>query len=100
MFCIFFCSVLLFKEKGWAKGEGERISSRLHIQPDMGLDLMTRPEIKSWLLNQVSLPGAPVFVFVLFFIECVNSPGSLFQSLKKKKSQLIFPLREPWFLFE
>ena len=57
----------LFIFEGGAERKGERIPSGLHpvsAEPDVGLDLtnraiMTRAEIKSRMLNQLSHPGAP-----------------------------------------
>ena len=58
-------------ERG-AEGAKERISSRLHVEPDMGLDLMTTrtwPEPKSRVgleLNWLSHPGT----FMVYFHSC------------------------------
>ena len=56
------------------EGERERIPSRLRAdsaEPDAGLSLtnreiMTGAKVKSWLLNGLSHPGAPEFLFIQF----------------------------------
>ena len=58
--------ILLEHEQGRSRC-GERIPRRLYavsVEPDVGLDpmnceLMTWPEIKSWMLNRLSHPGTP-----------------------------------------
>ena len=58
--------------------ERERIPSRLHAvskESDVGLDLMnyeimTRAVTKSWTLNQLSHPGAPILLYVLCLFLC------------------------------
>ena len=54
------------------RGWGERIRSRLHAastEPDVGLELtnfeiVTRAEIKSPMLNQLSHPGPPAGIYI------------------------------------
>ena len=65
--------------RGWggAERDRERIPTRLHAvsaEPDGGPDppnhaIMTRVEIRSWMLNQVSHPGAPKVGHVTQFIN-------------------------------
>ena len=60
-------SISVNRRRGRERGR-ESIPSRLHIistQPDVGLkpmnhEMMTRAKVKSWTLNQLSHPGAPV----------------------------------------
>ena len=66
------------EQEGGREREGERIPSRLHSvrpEPDVGLDLtnheiMTRAEIKSRMVNQLSHPGA--FLFSTLNVKTLN----------------------------
>ena len=61
-------SVCMWLGAGAEGGGGERIPSRIHavsVEPEAGLNLMnheikTLAEIKSWMLNWMSHPGAPI----------------------------------------
>ena len=61
------------REEGGTEREGERIPSRLCTaspEPDAGPEptnrkIMTRAETKSWTLNQLSHPGAPMGPFLV-----------------------------------
>ena len=66
----------LFRKKvqaeGGAKEEAERESqadSVLSMEPALGLHPVTQAEIKSWMLNQLSHPGAPC----IYFLSIINT---------------------------
>ena len=67
--------------RGGVQRGGERESqagSTISAEPDMELELpnreiMTQPETKSWMLNQMGHPGDPI---VLFFSNCSLSAGA------------------------
>jgi len=68
--------------RGGAEGKGKRESqadSKPSLEPH-DPEILTRAEIKSWMLNQLSHPGAPRMVYLLFPFSAVKT------NLGKKKS--------------
>ena len=66
--------------RGGAGGENLQAGSLLNWEPDVRLNhtthgIMTRTETKSWMLNQLSYPGAPVDRFRKYcHIKTIKSP--------------------------